>query len=124
MIVEPLPVVGTAERWEAACRTGDPDTIAALLSDDAVVWYNHERVEHGRDAYRAILADSARNFRNPRYRDFRLSLHPGGFVEQATLVGDTDDGAVATPFCLFATVTNGLITRLDEYFDTAMTTPA
>lgn len=109
-----------AKRWETACRSGDAAAIVDLVSEDAVIWYNYEGVEHDKAAYRKILEESADVFRNPQYRDFRVMLHPGGFVEQATLVGETDKGMIETPFCLVATVTDGKISRIEEYFDSTI----
>jgi ketosteroid isomerase-like protein len=117
-------VSAVARRWEVACVSADTESIVSLLSEDAAVWYNFERVEHGRKAYAAILDASRLTFRNARYRDFRVLLHPGGFVEQATLEGDTDAGVMTTPFCLVATVAGGRITRIEEYFDTTPASPA
>lgn len=107
-----------AASWEAACRAGDAPRIAAHLSHDARIWYNFApAVEHDPDSYRAILEDSARRFRNVRYSDMRVHLHEGGFVEQATLTGETDKGPVEVPFLLVATVKDSKITRVEEYFD-------
>jgi hypothetical protein len=91
-----------------------------MLSNDAKVWYNFERVEHDREQYRAILDASYKTFPNPQYKDFRVLLHPGGFVEQATLEGRTDKGPMSIPFCLVATVVGDQITRVDEYFDSTI----
>jgi hypothetical protein len=110
-------LASVAKRWEIACRSGDSGSIVALLSSDAKVWYNFERVEHDREQYRAILEASYKTFKNPQYKDFRVLLHPGGFVEQATIEGHTNTGPVSIPFCLVATVVGEQITRLDEYFD-------
>jgi hypothetical protein len=110
-------LASVAKRWEIACRSGDAGSIVALLSSDAKVWYNFERVEHDREQYRAILEASYKTFKNPQYKDFRVLLHPGGFVEQATIEGHTNTGPVSIPFCLVATVVGEQITRLDEYFD-------
>jgi ketosteroid isomerase-like protein len=109
-----------ARSWEAACRSLDADRILSHLSQDAVVWYNFDKKEHNREAYKAILETSAKGFRNQRYRDMRMMFHPHGFVEQATLEGDTDQGVIATPFLVVATVAGDKITRLDEYFDTTI----
>src|SRR5262249_18803533 len=109
-----------ARRWAKACRAGDSSAIVALLADNAVVWYNFERIEHDRAAYKAILDEGYKTHRNPRYYDFRMSVHPGGFVEQATLLCDTDDGPVSSPFCLIAAVEGGMIARIDEYFDRSL----
>ena len=108
-----------AKSWEDACRSRDSARIVAHLADDATVWYNFEsKVTHDRAAYRAILDQSAQSFRNQRYTEMRVHLHPGGFVEQATLEGDTDKGVISTPFLLVATVEGDKITHIAEYFDT------
>jgi len=112
-------VQAVARSWEAACRSLDNARIVAHLSDDATVWYNFDpKAEHDRDAYKAILDNSAKSFSNQRYQDMRVHFHAGGFVEQATLVGDTDRGEISTPFLLIATVKGDKITRIEEYFDT------
>ena len=114
-------VRAVAESWEAACRSLDNERIVAHLSDDARVWYNFEpKVEHDPAGYRQILDTSAQTFFNQRYEDMRVHLHPGGFVEQATLTGDTDKGTVSTPFLVVATVEGDRISRIEEYFDTSI----
>ena len=114
-------VEAVARQWEAACRAADNHRIVGLLTDDAKVWYNFDpTVEHDRTAYLGILDNSAKSFRNQRYQDMRVHLHPGGFVEQATLIGDTDNGVIETPFLLVATVAGDKITRIAEYFDTTV----
>lgn len=111
-------VAAVAKSWEAACRSTDNERIIAHLAENATVWYNYEQVDHNREAYRFILDSSATIFRNQTYKDMRVHLHPDGFVEQATLVGETDKGMVETPFLLVATVRGDRIARIAEYFDT------
>jgi ketosteroid isomerase-like protein len=112
-------IAGIARRWEEACRSTDNTRIIDQLSQDAVVWYNFNKtVLHDRAAYRVILDEGAKGFRKQRYKDFRVHLHENGFVEQATLVGETDRGEVETPFLLVATVKGDKISRIEEYFDT------
>lgn len=114
-------VAAVAQAWETACRSGDTARIIDQLSDDAAIWYNFEQhVEYDRNAYAAILNESVPRFRNRHYRDLRFHFHPGGFVEQATLVGETDNGLVETPFLLVATVLDGKIAHIAEYFDTTI----
>jgi uncharacterized protein len=117
-------VGAVAQKWEAACRAGNPAEIVALLSDDAKVWFNYQRIELDRSAFRKLLEESAKTFSKRVYRDFRVLRHPGGFVEQATLEGEISGRPMSAPFCLFATVVDGKITRLDEYFDSATLKPA
>lgn len=114
-------VAEVARSWEGACRSRDNARIVAHLAEDAVVWYNFQPgVEHSRSAYLGLLEASAKSFANRRYKDVRVHLHPGGFVEQATLEGDTAKGVIETPFLLVATVEGDRITRIAEYFDTTV----
>jgi ketosteroid isomerase-like protein len=112
-------IASVAKAWEAACRSTDSERIVSLLADDATVWYNFDKDRvHDRAGYRAILDSSAKSFRNQQYKDMRVHLHASGFVEQATLVGETDKDIVETPFLLVATVRGDKIARIEEYFDT------
>jgi len=114
-------VAAVARSWEAACRSLDNERILDHLAEDATVWYNFDPGRtHDRAGYRAILDDSAKSFRNQRYEDMRVHFHPNGFVEQATLVGDTAKGVVETPFLLVATVAGDKIVKIEEYFDTTI----
>lgn len=114
-------VGAVARSWEVACQSGDTDRIVAHLTDDAVVWYNFQpQAEHTKAAYRDLLESGKAAFANRRYKDRRVHLHPGGFVEQATLEGDTPGGVIETPFLLIATVDDDHITRIAEYFDTTV----
>lgn len=114
-------IAAVARNWEAACRSLDSDRILACLTEDATVWYNFQpREEHSRADYRAILENSKKTFYNQRYTKMRVHLHSGGFVEQATLEGDTANGVVETPFLLVATVRGDKIARVEEYFDTTI----
>lgn len=122
MTGDALDRVGAVARsWEAACNARDIDRVVAHLTDDAVVWYNFQpRVELSKAAYRDLLEASRATFANRRTKDRRLHLHPGGFVEQATLEGDTPGGVIETPFLLIATVEGDAITRIAQYFDTTV----
>jgi ketosteroid isomerase-like protein len=114
-------VAAVARRWEAACRSLDSDRIIGCLTDDATVWYNFQpERRHSPVEYRAILENSKTTFYNQRYLDMRVHLHAGGFVERATLEGDTPNGVVQTPFLLVASVAGEKITRIEEYFDTTI----
>ena len=55
------------------------------------------------------------------YADRRLEVFAGGFVQQHVLQGTRrhDGMRLELPACIVCAVTNGRITRLDEYFDSA-----
>lgn len=112
-------IAAVASSWEASCRSLDVARIISHLAESATVWYNFDKdKQHDRAAYQLILEESSRHFWNQKYVDLRVYLHPAGFVEQATLVGETANGVVATPFLLVAAVADGKIIRIEEYFDT------
>jgi ketosteroid isomerase-like protein len=114
-------IAAVARAWEAACRSLDSDRIIGCLADDATIWYNFQPAQrHSPAEYRSILENSKKTFYNQRYIEMLVHLHPEGFVEQATLQGDTPNGLVETPFLLVATVKAGKITRIEEYFDTSI----
>jgi ketosteroid isomerase-like protein len=114
-------IAAIARGWEAACRSLDSDRIVGCLADDATVWYNFQPDQrHSPAEYRSILENSKKTFYNQRYTKMLVHLHPGGFVEQATLEGDTPNGVVETPFLLVATVKGDKITQIEEYFDTSI----
>jgi ketosteroid isomerase-like protein len=114
-------IASLAKAWEAACRSTDNERIVSLLADDATVWYNFDNARvHDRAGYRAILDSSAKSFRNQQYKDMRVYLHASGFVEQATLMGETDKGTIEVPFLLVATVRGERIARIEEYFDSSI----
>src|SRR3546814_8063554 len=68
----PADVQAVAKSWESACRSLDVDRILSHLSEDATVWYNFDpETVHDRNAYRAILDNSAKGSRNQQYKDIR-----------------------------------------------------
>ena len=68
----------------------------------------------GRDARAPAVGDGL------RYEEMRVQPTPSGYVEQHVLRGTLRDGStLEVPACLVVTVVDGLITRLDEYIDTA-----
>jgi ketosteroid isomerase-like protein len=114
-------VAAVARSWETACGSRDNRRIVDHLAEDGVVWYNFKPdIEYSKASYLDVLESSKATFTNQRYKDMRVHLHPGGFVEQATLEGDTLKGVIETPFLLVATVEGEKITRIAQYFDTTL----
>lgn len=112
-------VAEVARSWEAACRSTVPDRIVEHLSEDAVVWYNFDKERwHSRSAYKAILEESLKSFWDQQYEDVRITVHAGGFIEQATISGTTPIGTVQASFLLVAEVSGDQITKIEEYIDT------
>jgi ketosteroid isomerase-like protein len=109
-----------ADRLFGAIQQGDVDAVAALYSDDAVIWHNFDGIEQPRDANLVVLAWMTANVDNLRYDDIQRHDFDGGFVQQHVLRGTTKTGAhLEVPSCLVVRVDGDRITRIDEYLDTA-----
>lgn len=87
-----------AKRFFDAVEAGDIVTLHGCYAPEARIWHNTDRV----------------------YANRRLQVFEGGFVQQHELRGVRPDGvAVSLTACIVCAVEGGLITRLDEYFDSA-----
>ena len=114
-----------ADRLFSAIEAGDVDTVAGMWSDDVVVWH----IGDGkiRDKARALrVIDWLVSSTADRHYDVVSRHHfDGGFVQQHVLAGTARDG---TPYSvrvaiIVAVGADGLITRIDEYFDPAAIAP-
>jgi len=110
-----------AGRLIAAIEAGDLDTFAACYAPGAVIWHNNDNLEQDPATVVKVLAWLRKRVENLRYEEMRVQPTPSGYVEQHVLRGTARDGsAFEVPACLVVTVAgDGLITRLDEYVDTA-----
>lgn len=110
-----------AKRFFECIESGDVDGLVACYAPDAEIWRNTDGQVQGPADNRATLTGLVRYFAERRYHDRRLDVFPGGFVQQHVLRATrARDGAkVALAACIVCRVTDGKITRLDEYFDSA-----
>jgi ketosteroid isomerase-like protein len=109
-----------AKRFFDAIEAGDVAAVAACYADDAVIWHNTDGLANTRAENVVTLSNFIRHIPERRYLDRRLTAYPGGFVQQHRLEGRRRDGKVVElTACIVCAVANGVITRLDEYFDAA-----
>jgi len=107
-----------AKRFFDAMELGDIDAVWACYAPDAEIWHNID----GRVSTREQNVDTLRTFvaRVPkrRYEHRRLHVFEHGFVQQHDLhCMVTEHREVVVSACLVCRVENGVIVRLDEYFD-------
>jgi ketosteroid isomerase-like protein len=114
-----------ADRLFSAIEAGDVGAVAAMWSDDVTVW--HAGDKRPSDKARAIrVIDWFVSATADRHYDILDRRFLGdGFVQQHRLHGTTRTG---TPYSLrvgiiFQIGRDGLITRIDEYFDPADLAP-
>ena len=110
------------DRFFAAVTSGDIEAVRACYAHDAVIWHNYDGISQSVDENLRVLGWIARNVRDFRYEDVRCQPTPTGFVEQHITCGTSPGGTeFAIPACIVCTVVDGLVTRLDEYLDSAQT---
>ena len=109
-----------AERLFTSIEEGDIETVRQLYADNAVVWHNTDGKLQPVDDNMRVLQWLAENTSNLRYEEVRRWATLDGFVQQHVLRGTNAKG---NPFelaaCVIVTVSDGAITRLDEYLDSA-----
>lgn len=110
-----------AKRFFDCVEAGDVDGLVACYAPDARIWHNTDRAEQTPAENRATLNAMVARILDREYADRRLQVFPGGFVQQHVLKGTrAHDGVrVELPACIVCQVTDGKVTRLDEYFDSA-----
>ena len=109
----------TANTYFESLIEGDEAKMRSVFAPGATFWTNFS----DRDV---LIADSiprwsslAGTITNLHFEDVRRRGIPGGFLEQHTLCGVTEDGEMAVKGCFVGTIEDGLITRLEEYIDPA-----
>jgi ketosteroid isomerase-like protein len=111
-----------ADRIFRAIETGDEATVAALWSDDVVVWHNFDQKEQTKAENLATLHWLTTRCTDLAYTDVRRDLLADGFAQQHVLRGLSPAGRpFAVPAMLRVTVRDGLVVRIDEYLDSAQT---
>jgi ketosteroid isomerase-like protein len=109
-----------AERFVSAIQRGDVDAVRACYAPDAKLWHNTDGIEQTVDQNMKVLDWFIRTLPDRFYRVLRREPLPDGFLQQHILEATLPDGTRwAMDACVVVRVENGLITRLDEYLDSA-----
>ncbi|MDP3852290.1 nuclear transport factor 2 family protein [Phenylobacterium sp.] len=116
----PQQYLDFAERFVGAIQSGDTDTVRACYAPDAKLWHNSDGIEQTVDQNMKVLDWFIRTLPDRNYRVVRREPLPDGFLQQHVLEATLPDGAKwAMDACVVVKIENGLITRLDEYLDSA-----
>jgi ketosteroid isomerase-like protein len=112
--------IAFARKFVGAIQSGDTATVRACYHPDAKLWHNNDGVEQTVDQNMKVLDWFIRALPDRNYRVTRLEALPDGFMQQHVLEATLPDGTKwAMDACVVVRMEDGLITRLDEYIDSA-----
>lgn len=101
-----------------AIADGDTASVARLWADEVAVWHSGDRADNDRARALRVIGWFVDNTTRRRYDVTDRRFFDGGFVQQHILHATGINGAViAMRVCIVIQVADGLITRIDEYFD-------
>ena len=113
-------ILDFAAKFVGAIQSGDVATVRACYAPDAKLWHNTDNIEQTVDQNMAVLDWFIAKLPDRNYRVVRREALKDGFLQQHVLEATLPDG---TPWkmsaCVVVRIENGLITRLDEYIDSA-----
>jgi len=122
-------ILDLADRFFSGIEAGDIPAVRACYAADAQIWHSHDNETQGPEDNLKVLSWMIRHLKNPRYQIIRRQALPAGFLQTHILSGEAAAGqAFALPAAIICDVAPGpdgrpVITRLDEYFDSAALKP-
>jgi ketosteroid isomerase-like protein len=118
-------VADVAQRLFAAIEEGDPDAVGALWDDDVLVWKSAEPQEQVKKRALRVIFWFMDTTTERRYEILDRQFFDAGFVQQHVLhAKGRNGGSISMRVCIVIKVgANGLISRIDEYFDPAAIAP-
>jgi ketosteroid isomerase-like protein len=118
-------VADVAQRLFAAIEEGDADAVGALWDDDVLVWKSAEPQEQVKKRALRVIFWFMDTTTERRYEMLDRQYFDGGFVQQHVLhAKGRNGGSISMRVCIVIKVgANGLISRIDEYFDPAAIAP-
>lgn len=114
-----------ADRLFSAIEAADVDTVAAMWSKDVTVWQTGDGRTRNKARALNVINWFVSATADRHYDVITRELFDGGFAQQHVLSGTAHDG---TPYSMRVAIivwvgADGLITRIDEYFDPATLAP-
>ena len=116
--VEADAIADVADRLFEAIENSDIAMIQQLWNEDVVVWKVADR-DRDKDRALRVISWFINTTTERRYEILDRQLFDGGFVQQHILhANGRNGGSISMRVCIVIKLgTNGLISRIDEYFD-------
>ena len=113
-------VTAVADQMFAAIERGEVSALAAMWSDDVIVWRLGGGRERDKPRALGVIDWFVANTTSRRYEVLDRQVFDGGFVQQHVLHAATPNGTpVSFRACLIVRVADGRVTPIDEYLDPA-----
>ncbi|MET0900585.1 MAG: DUF4440 domain-containing protein [Mycobacterium sp.] len=107
-----------------AIECSDVAIIDELWNDDIAVWHSGDRHDNDRARAMRVICWFINRTTVRRYEILDRQLFEGGFVQQHVLHASGAHGSIDMRVCIVVKLAeNGLISRIDEYFDPAEMAP-
>jgi len=121
----PETIVDLADRLFAAIEKSDMAAVDRLWSDDIAVWRAGARRDDDKRRALRVIDWFVTTTTERRYEILDRRLFEGGFVQQHILHATGHAGqSISMRVCIVIRMgTNGLVNRIDEYFDPAEIAP-
>ncbi|HET6737008.1 nuclear transport factor 2 family protein [Mycobacterium sp.] len=118
-------ITDVADRLFEAIEHSDIAMIEQLWNDDVAVWKSGEERARDRDRALRVITWFINRTTDRRYEILDRRVFDGGFVQQHILhAKGRDGGSISMRVCIVIKLgANGLISRIDEYFDPAELAP-
>ena len=118
-------IAEVADQLFAAIERSDETTLRQLFDDDIAVWRVGARRDNDKQRALKVLRWFIDVSTQRRYEIVDRQLFPDGFVQQHILhATGRNGGSIALRVCIVIKLgINGLISRIDEYFDPAELAP-
>ena len=118
-------IAEVADQLFAAIERNDETTLRQLFDDDIAVWRVGARRDNDKERALKVLRWFIDVSTHRRYEIVDRQLFPDGFVQQHILhATGRNGGSIALRVCIVIKLgSNGLISRIDEYFDPAELAP-
>ncbi|OMC41431.1 DUF4440 domain-containing protein [Mycobacterium sp. GA-1841] len=118
-------IADVADQLFDAIERGDKPGVARLWADDVTVWHSGDTRDNDRTRALKVIDWFIDATTERRYQVLDRQFFDGGFVQQHVLYAAGRGGAsIVLRVCIVIKVgTDGLIRRIDEYFDPKDTAP-
>jgi ketosteroid isomerase-like protein len=117
-----MKVLELARHFIAAIEAGDTETARACFTSDARIWHNFDDHAQTVDENMKLLGWMMKKAANRQYEITRLEEIEGGYLQQHVLRLTNHAGEEAAMHaCVVVAVSDGKISRIEEYLDPAPT---